>query len=486
MNSQRRAVPSHYVQVTGNDGRGRDSLGVEVCSGRPWIGVDQQVGHGSADALFALTAEQYRAALLDDGSLYDFRLACWSGEREDRRLFSPAGGAWKPERWTESRKRMLPPEIVGEIWHHVDALDAEEESEQRKISAALAGQTTVVETSDDGIRRLTFRLTGDGAYPRPDGLIAGIGPGSTREDVSRVLGEPSRGADAFALENDVLELGYAGDGLSHLTLVRPLPLPLPAGALGAVLGAVGEPEEGRAFRGVLRQVGATTLRRWSASSGRGRRLIALDSGVELQTENATVLSVQVPLGLTRVTEALFPGIRVPPTREEVAAMLGPASDASARVELRAYSERELVVFYNGDTAAELIAVRRGVSVARQPRRWRSGEFTRFLDALGLPESHPLVGAVRALDGVRLDTHRDVVTAVTIGKDGYHTERFAHFIDGGSAEPALSDRLFGAPAYRGERDALYDFDGPWIHVHADDGSRVSWITVRQDLPRIPGL
>ena len=43
-----------FVQMT------RDpSLGIDVSTGQAWVGVDQQVGHFSADALFALTTEQY-------------------------------------------------------------------------------------------------------------------------------------------------------------------------------------------------------------------------------------------------------------------------------------------------------------------------------------------------------------------------------------------------------------------------------------------
>lgn len=88
--------------------------------------------------------------------------------------------------------------------------------------------------------------------------------------------------------------------------------------------------------------------------------------------------------------------------------------------------------------------------------------------------------------MRVETHRGRVTAISIGKEGYQTERFTSFIDGGSPELALSDRLFGSPEHLGERDALYDFAGAWIHTHADDGARVSWITVCSDLPRISGL
>lgn len=69
------------------------SLGVELTTGTAWIGVDRQVGHGSADALFALTAQQYVDALRGVGDAFRFASECWHGHHDDLRLFSPAGGA---------------------------------------------------------------------------------------------------------------------------------------------------------------------------------------------------------------------------------------------------------------------------------------------------------------------------------------------------------------------------------------------------------
>lgn len=468
-------------------GEGSLNLGVEVVSGRPWVGVDQHVGHGSADALFALTTEQYEAELTAGWSLDGFRRECWSGERPERLMYFPRGATWLPESWTRARVRTLPPRFAGEIWHHVDALGSEDGSELRKISEALSGGVSTVQTAADGVRRITFPLTGDDAYPRPGALIAGLSAASTREDVARVLGHQSAGGTAYPLEGDLLELGYDDESLAQIVLIRPLPRPRPGGVAGILLAAVGEPEEGAAFRAVLQHAGSAGGRRWMSSSGRGRRAIDLDSGVEIQTENATVTGVRVPVSAGRMMDALFPGTPGSPTRADIEALLGPASDAAGGSELRTYDDRELLVSYGDDgTVSELIAVARGAALVRSFRRWRSGDCTRFLDALGLDESHPLVAEIRAPDGVRVETHRGRVTAISIGKEGYQTERFTSFIDGGAPELALSDRLFGSPEHLGERDALYDFAGAWIHTHADDGARVSWITVCSDLPRISGL
>lgn len=483
-----RRLPGHYVQIAGGDPRVRTSIGIEVCSGQAWLGVDQQIGHRSGDALFALTVNEYEAALANEESIHAFRLDCWSGNREDRLMFYPGGDAWTPELWTPDRHRMLEPKFVGELWHHVDALDSEEGSEQWAISAALsAGKATVENEATGGVRRMTFRLDGDGAYPRPGGLIAGLGAGSTRDQVRDVLGQPSRGVDTYPLEGDLLELCFEDGGLSLVAVIRPAPRPIPDGAIRGVLAAVGTPEEGHAFRELLQRADAGKRRRWMPSTGVRRRLITFDSGMEIQTEHATVLSVRVPLGVARFTEALFPGVRIPPTRADVERMLGPASDSTAGAELRTYGDRELVVLYDNDggTASELTALPRGTTVWHSIHRWRSGEFSQFVDVLGMDESHPLVTAVRERDGVRIDTRHGAVSAVTIGMDGYQRERFAAFVDGVPAEPVISHRMFGAMGRPSEQDALYPCDGGWIHAHADDGSCVSWIRVGQDRPRIPG-
>ena len=53
----------------------RPSLGVEISTGRAWVGVDQQVGHGSADALFALTED----AAEGQAAFREKRKPNWSG-----------------------------------------------------------------------------------------------------------------------------------------------------------------------------------------------------------------------------------------------------------------------------------------------------------------------------------------------------------------------------------------------------------------------
>lgn len=86
----------------------RPSLGVELDSGRAWIGVDQQVGHGSGDALFALTDEQYATALAGEVLGDDFVMECWRGEHDDLLLHYPGGRTFRPERWSFARTRRPP------------------------------------------------------------------------------------------------------------------------------------------------------------------------------------------------------------------------------------------------------------------------------------------------------------------------------------------------------------------------------------------
>lgn len=83
-----------FVQVVASP-----SIGVEVTTGTAWVGVDRQVGHGSADALFALTPHQYAQAMTDPEALWPFMQECWRGAHEDLLLHAPAGGSFRPRHW---------------------------------------------------------------------------------------------------------------------------------------------------------------------------------------------------------------------------------------------------------------------------------------------------------------------------------------------------------------------------------------------------
>ncbi|MFJ5881283.1 hypothetical protein [Kitasatospora cineracea] len=444
------------------------SVGVAAATGRAWVGVDQQVGHGSADALFALTAEQYAAALAGEG-LGSFEGECWRGGHDDLLLFHPGGGSWRPERWFPARARMLPPRFEGELWWHVDALDEPADGPQATAARLLAA----------GTDRTVFRLTGPGAYPRPAALIGGLGPGSDRARARAVLGEPvEEGGDLHAVEGDLVRLGYADGGLATIALERPAPRPLPTGPVRTFLAALGEPEGGPAFRAAARLAGGAH-RRWAASSGWSRRLLAFDAGPEVQVGDGRVLSVRLPAA------GLLPG-----TRAEVHRVLGAPSATVRGTDLHRYGTRDLLVRYGSEfdsahpnaAPGPVTAVLRGVDAARDPHRWRSGEFTLFLDVLGRPQPDPLVELVRALPGVRLAVHRGLVDGVVIGDRGHRPERFAAFVDGMPAEPARTDVPFGRPDHRGEHDDLREFAQGWIHVHCPDGSTVGTVAVTRQPPR----
>ncbi|MEU5382343.1 hypothetical protein [Kitasatospora cineracea] len=457
------------------DGRGfvqvvrQPSTGVEVVSGRAWVGVDQQVGHGSADALFALTQRQYAAALAGEG-LGSFEGECWRGGHDELLLFHPGGGSWRPERWFPARARMLPPRFEGELWWHVDALDEPEDGPRAAVARLLAA----------GTDRAVFRLSGEGAYPRPAALIGGLGPGSDRARARAVLGEPvEEGGDVHAVEGDRVRLGYVDGGLATIALERPAPRPLPAGPVRAFLAVLGEPEGGPAFREAARLAGGAH-RRWASSSGRSRRLLAFDAGPEVQVGDGRVLSVRLPAA------GLLPG-----TRADVHRALGAPSATVRGTDLHRYGTRDLLVGYGsefdsarpGAAPGTVTAVLRGIGVARDPHRWRSGEFTLFLDVLGRPESHPPVELVRALPGVRLVLRRGLVDEVVIGDRGHRAERFAAFVDGMPAVPARTDVPFGRPDRLGEHDDLREFEQGWVHVHCADGTAVSTVTVARQPPPV---
>ena len=75
-----------------------------------------------------------------------------------------------------------------------------------------------------------------------------------------------------------------------------------------------------------------------------------------------------------------------------------------------------------------------------------------------------------------------MTAVEIGGRGYQSERFAAFVDGMTGDPDRTGLLFGVPHDTGEHDDLRYFDQGCIHVHSNDGTRISTITVSQEPPR----
>ncbi|GLW59012.1 hypothetical protein [Kitasatospora phosalacinea] len=454
----------NFVQVVR-----RPSIGVETGTGRAWVGIDQQVGHGSADALFALTAEQYAAVLAGEG-LGGFEGECWRGGHDDLLLFHPGGRSSRPERWHPARPRMLQPRFEGELWWHVDALGEPDGSDRAAVARSLA----------PGADGAVFHLVGEGAHPRPAALIGGLGPGSDRARARAVLGEPVvAGGDAYAVEGDLVRLGYVDGGLATIALERPAPRPLPEGPVRALLAALDAPEGGEAFRAVARLAGGAH-RRWASSSGFSRRLLAFDGGGEVQVADGLVLSVRLPAS----------GL-LPAARADVHRVLGAPSTTYVGTDLYRYGDRDLLVSYGsefdsahpGAAPVSVTAVPRGVSVSHHVNRWRSGEFTLFLDVLGLPEPHPLVEHVRTLPGVRLALRGGLVSEVVIGDRGHRAERLAAFADGLPAEPARADFRFGRPEHRGRRDDSWQFERGWIHVHYALLGQVATVTVTQEPPRL---
>lgn len=475
-----------FVQVVAQD----SSMGVELSSGRAWVGVDRQVGHGSGDALFALTDEQYAAALLEDWVIRQFAMECWQGEHEDLLLFYPAGGSWKPEHWLPCRTRVIPPRVAGEVWWHIDALGEPVDGEHVGISRDLSSGAGSIAAGADGVSGMTFRLIGDGAYPRPAALIVGLSVGSDREKSRAILGEPVAAAsDEFTVEGVRVRLGYADDGLVEIALDRPETPQPPSGPIGAFLAVLGEPEEGPAFHAAARLAG-DRIRRSAAPSGM-RRAIAFDGGVEMQVENDQVLSVRITLrsavaeSTYRHPSDLIPGVTLPAPREQVRGVLGAPVASSGGRDLHRYGRNDLVIDYGvsmeGETPTTVTAVLTGVSASDRFRQWRSGDFTTFLDVLGREGSNALVVHVRALPGVRLHMRGAIVTAVEIGSSGYQTERFAAFVDGLPAEPTLQDLPFWGLTYVGEHDRVWELDQGRVHAHAADGSRITSISIGTEWP-----
>ncbi|WP_146758775.1 hypothetical protein [Micromonospora noduli] len=163
--------------------------------------------------------ERYATALIDSEALWQFQGECWRGQHDDLRLFHPSGAAWRPARWSSCRERLIPPRFAGELWWHIDALGEPADSEQVEISHSLAAGTALIAVGPVGVSSMTFRLVGDGAYPRPAALIAGLTVGSDREQAWAILGDPAQAAsDEFVVQGVRIRLGYAADGLVEISL----------------------------------------------------------------------------------------------------------------------------------------------------------------------------------------------------------------------------------------------------------------------------
>ena len=466
------------------------SLGVETSTGQAWVGVDQQVGHGSADAIFALSDEQYVELLMGHiGTPYLGE--CWRGEHEDKCLFRPGGDSWNPARWFSQRIRTISPPFEGELWRHIDALGEPEDGRSVEISRALAANSAVIETGFDGVAAMSFRLAGDGTYPRKAALIAGLTEGSTREQAREILGAAKEGtADEFDVEGARLRLNYEDGGLAAISLERSGASTPPSGQIGAFLDVLGKQEAGLEYQAVARLSGDTS-RRWAAGSASPRFLIAFDGGVEIQVADDRVLEVRIVLRSTTEEPIyghphdLIEGLRLPAPRSDVRRVIGGPDASSGRKDLYQYGRRMLVIEYRlvggQEISSAMTTVLSGVTVWPKFHRWRSGDLTRFLDILGRGPANPLVEYVRGLPGVRVGMSDGVVAKVEIGTSGYQTERFAAFIDGMSPQPTRKDIPFGAPAYFAEADAVWDYGQGVIHVRGTDDGPISSISISAEWP-----
>lgn len=337
-------------------------------------------------------------------------------------------------------------------------------------------------------------------YPRPAALIGGLTAGSTRDQARAILGtavDPA--SDTFQIEGYPVRLTFVDDGLVGVALERNEPVPPPGGQIGVLLAALGQPEASPAFRAAT-SLGGTTHRRWARSSGLGRRLLTFDGGVEMQVQDDRVLSVRVVLSPEaggssyRHVDDLVPGASWPFTRDSLRAALGQPVATSGRTDLYWYGRHDLVVEHgvvgkhgvlsehSGGLPTSLTAVLGGVTVSHGIYRWRSGEFTAFLDALGRPSSNALVAQVSALPGVRVRLSKGLVASVEIGTSKHQAERFSAFVDGMPGDPSIDDIAFSRPGTFGERDYVWEFQQGWFHARTSDGRRVTSITLTDGPPR----
>ncbi|OYN89135.1 hypothetical protein [Parenemella sanctibonifatiensis] len=458
----RRAEPV-FVQVVA-----RPSIGVEVTTGTAWVGVDRQVGHGSADALFALMPHQYAQAMADPEALWPFMQECWRGDHEDLLLHAPAGGSFRPRRWHPLPFHLLGRRWEGELWWYVAALGLPESAAAVAVARSLTDAVRVT-MADGRMVSATVALTGAGAHPRPEALIGGLGLGSDRSEARRILGEPV-GPDLYAAGSARVRLEFGPAGLAGLHLTSAPAAPVPTGPLGETLALLGEPEAGPRHRAAESVLGGRR-ERWMSSSASSRRLLVHERGACLHIGDGRILGLELPAAdLADVTGWSQ-------NHDEVRALLGDPVDSYDGDDLHLLPGGEVLVRSAPDDLPgpriDLVARRRGTSIASRFFRWRSGEVTAFLDVLGRGSDDPLVDHVRGIAGVTVRERGGVVVAVDLDGAG---GALPALLDGMPAEPRRSDIRFGAPRQYGRRDDLWDFEQGWIHARSGRHGRIESVTV----------
>ncbi|SIT68262.1 hypothetical protein [Microbacterium sp. RU33B] len=351
----------------------RPSIGVEVSSGRAWVGVDRQIGHGSADALFALTDEQYPAAFRNE--LGSFEGECWRGEHGDLLLFDPGTTpTWRPECWHPLPGRAVPPRFAGELWRHVDALGTATDSNEARIADALAAGRAIITEASGVIVAITLRLTGEGAHPRPAALISGLTAGSDLDRARSVIGGPIAGEeDVFAVEGHHLRLVFVDDGLVAVSLTPAPPRPAPDGRIRDFLDALGEPEHGTAYLRVAQLAGSESPgRAGSVSTG---RLVEFDGGVDVRVDSGRVVGVRLRLAagpdgtVYRNPDDLISGLVWPASRVSLLRALGAPASTSGGRDLFRYGARDLVVEYDRGLVSAILVSLTGARVSFGPYGW---------------------------------------------------------------------------------------------------------------------
>lgn len=471
----------------------RPSRGVELSTGQGWIGIDQQVGHGSADALFALTDAQYAWALEHGGVEGGFEGEAWRGEHPDKLLFHPARGGDRPSHWSPSRARMLNPDFEGEIWRHLDALGEPAEGERTAISQGLGAGGATHDVVGGSVRRIELRLVGDDAYPRPAAIIAGLAPGSDRAAARAILGEPiDEAGDEHRIEGVRVLLEFGDGGLAGITLELPVPRPTPTGSIRTFLAALGTPERGVEFQALARLLGGRSLR-WSSGSGHGRRVIAFERGADVHVHDGRVVGASIrlqsnPLGAALPgAAALIADVATPMVRAAVHETLGAPDASRGHRDLYRLERGVLVLEYGLTSAGEAVvgvrAVQHGEVISDRFHRWRAGTFTLFLDILGRAQTDALVEYAGTLPGVRLRMRSGAVAAVELSGRG---AQLASFVDGLADQPRRSDIPFGAPVEYGRHDDLWSFAQGWVHVRSDASGAITSIRVSTEDAVTPGL
>lgn len=219
-------------------------------------------------------------------------------------------------------------------------------------------------------------------YRNWQGLLPGVGPGATRDDVATALRkEPVRATEVYetyAVDGGYLQFEFAGDRFTMLVVMRQLvgdaaAPPPPAAGPGAVAGevtiflrALGQPMFSPAHLGVIELVGPASESRDAVIDGVDWQYESSPrAGVLLQFTQEILVGALIRLvddgsGVYPSPDLLIDGLALPATRAAVGAFFGTPHKSRPDMDLYLVDEHYLRFDYADEVSTALTVIEPGV------------------------------------------------------------------------------------------------------------------------------